>query len=143
MADFVPNQGEEEMNNVLLGKIPQPALFLGLMQNTPANVNSLGELMQWSNIVQATGFVGANEQAVLAANWTVPTGAQSGNPATHPQVEFTADVGGASNVSGYYIRSANNRLWAVGLSAEVEVSGVLRTMLAGARYRVNPSVGAT
>ena len=143
MADFTPNQGEEEMNNVLLGKIPQPALFMGLMQNTPANVNSLGEAMQWSNIVQATGFVGGNEQALLAANWTVPTGAQAGNAATHPQVEFTADAGGASNVSGYYIRSANNRLWAVGLNAEVEVSGVLKTMLAGARYRVNPSIGTT
>lgn len=142
MADFIPNEGEEEILNVLLGKIARPNIFLGLFQNTPANVNSLGEGMVWSNIVQVTGLVGGNEIQLLPANWTVPTGAQAGNPATHPQVSLTADVGGADPVAGYYIRSANNKLWVVGLNPEVEVSGILKTMLAGAIYRVNPQYGA-
>lgn len=142
MPDYIPNEGEEEIMNVLLGKIARPNIFLGLFQNTPANIASLGENIVWSNIVQVTGLVGGNEVQLLPANWTVPTGAQAGNPATHPQVEFIADVGGASNVAGYYIRSANNKLWVVGVNPEVEASGLLKTMLAAARYRVNPQYGA-
>lgn len=143
MADFIPNQGEEEMLNVLLGKIAQPTLYLGLMSNTPADVNTKGEAMVWTDVTQATGFVTANEKTLAAGSWTVPTGAQSGDPATFAQQEFTADAGGASNVSGYYIRSSNNKLWVVGVNAEVAASGILKTMLAGAKYRVNPQLGAS
>jgi hypothetical protein len=143
MADFVPNQGEEEMMNVLLGKIAQPTLYLGLMSNTPAAVDALGDTMLWSNVTQATGFVGGNEKTFVPATWTVPTGAQSGQAATYPQQEFVADTGGASDVSGYYIRSSNNKLWVVGVNAEVAASGILKTMLAGAKYRVNPSLDGT
>lgn len=142
MADFIPNQGEEEILNVLLGKIAQPTLYLGLMSNTPSNVNGYGEAMVWSNITQATGFVTSNEKTLSPASWTVPTGASAGNPATYPQQEFEADTGGASDVSGYYIRSSNNKLWVVGVNSEVAASGVLKTMLVGAKYRVNPQFGA-
>ena len=142
MADFIPNQGEEEILNVLLGKIAQPTLYLGLFSNTPANVNGYGETMLWSNITQATGFVSANEKTLSSGSWTVPTGASSGNPATYPQQEFVADAGGASDVAGYYIRSSNNKLWGVGVNPEVAASGILKTMLAGAKYRVNPQLGA-
>lgn len=142
MADFIPNEGEEEMLNVLLGKIPKPALYLGLMQNTPAQVNSAGEAMTWSNVNQVTGLVGGDEVELTPANWSVPTGANAGDPATHPQIEFVADSGGADPVSGYYVRSANNKLWIVGVNPEVAANGILKTMLPGARYRVNPQLGA-
>lgn len=142
MADFIPNEGEEEILNVLLGKIAQPTLYLGLFNNTPANVDSYGEAMVWSNVTQCTNFVGGNEKTLASGSWTVPTGANAGNPATYPQQEFTADTGGATDVAGYYIRSGNNKLWAVGVNPEVAASGIRKTMLAGARYRVNPQLGA-
>lgn len=142
MADFIPNEGEEELLNVALGKIAQPTLYLGLMSNTPTAINTLGEAMVWADITQATGFVTANEKTLSPASWTVPTGVNAGNPATYPQQEFTADTGGASDVSGYYIRSSNNKLWVVGVNPEVSASGILKTMLEGAKYRVNPQLGA-
>lgn len=143
MADFIPNEGEAEILNIVLGKIAQPTLYLGLMNNSVASVQGFGEAMVWANVVPATGFVGGDEVAFSPANWTVPSGASAGQPATHAQVEFTADAGGADNVSGYYIRTSNNRLLVVGLNPEVEISGVLKSMLEGARYRVNPQLGAS
>ena len=143
MADFIPNEGEAEMLQVLLGKIAKPALYMGLMRNTPTSVASEGEGIVWADILEVSGLVGGNAVELTAANWTVPTGASAGNPATHPQVEFTADTGGADNVSGYFIRSANNKLWVVGLNPEVELTNTLKTMLAGAKYRVNPQLGAS
>lgn len=142
MADFMPNEGEEELLNVALGKIPQPALYLGLFTNLPAAIASLGEGAKLEDLTQATGFVGGNEKTLGAGSWTVPTGAQSGQPATFPQQTFTADTGGASNVCGYYIRSGNNKLWAVGVNPEVEANNTPKQMLAGAVYRVNPQIGA-
>jgi hypothetical protein len=142
MADFIPNQGEEEILNVLLGKIAQPTLYMGLFSNTPAAINGFGEAITWANITQATGFVSANEKTLSPASWTVPTGGSAGNPATYPQQEFVADTGGADDVAGYYIRSGNNKLWVVGVNPEVAASGILKTMLAAAKYRVNPQFGA-
>lgn len=142
MADFIPNQGEEEILNVILGKIAQPTLYMGLFSNTPSNIAGYGEGIVWANITQATGFVTSNERTLSPASWTVPTGASAGDPATYPQQEFVADTGGASNVGGYYIRSGNNKLWVVGVNPEVAASGVLKSMIAGAKYRVNPQFGA-
>ena len=143
MADFIPNEGEAEVLNILLGKIAQPTLYIGLMNNSVASVQGFGEAMVWANVVPATGFVGGNEVAFTPANWTVPTGGSAGQPATHPQIEFTADTGGALSVSGYYIRTGNNKLLVVGLNPEVEGTGTLKAMLEGAKYRVNPQLGAS
>lgn len=138
MADFIPNEGEEKALQAILNQ----TLYLGLMNNAPAAVNTLGETMKWSDVVQATGFVGGNEKTLVYGGWTIPTGVNAGNPATHAQQEFVADVGGASDVSGYYIRTADNKLLVVGVNPEVAASGVKKTMLAGAKYRVNPQYGA-
>ena len=138
MADFIPNEGEEKA----LQQILNQTLFLGLFQNTPGAVNALGETMTWANIVPATGFVGGNEKTLVFANWTIPTGVLAGNPATALQQEFIADVGGASDVAGYYLRTSTNKLMVVGVNPEVAASGVLKSMLPGAKYRVNPQYGA-
>lgn len=139
MTDYVPNEGEEKVLNLILNQ----TLYLGLMTNTPANIASLGDNLAWANIVPATGFVGGNEKTLAFVNWTIPTGVNAGNPATAPQQTFTADAGGASNVTGYYIRTSDNKVLVVGLNPEVEASGVAKTMLAGAVYRVNPQYGAS
>lgn len=139
MTDFVPNEGEEKALQLLLNQ----NLFLGLMQNTPAQIAALGDTLVWANIVAATGFVGGNEKTLTFAGWTIPTGGSAGNPATYAQQVFTADVAGANNVSGYYIRTSDNKILMVGLNPEVEASGILKTMLAGAVYRVNPQYGAS
>ena len=138
MADFMPNEGEEKSLNILLNQ----TLYLGLFKNTPAAIAALGESIVWSNITPATGFVGGDEKTLVFGSWTIPTGAQSGNPATYPQQEFVADTGGADDVCGYYIRTSDNKLLAVGVNAEVAQTGVLKTMLEAAKYRVNPQIGA-
>lgn len=138
MTDFVPNEGEEKALNLILNQ----NLYLGLFSNTPAQIAALGDNIVWANIVQATGFVGGNEKTLTLANWTIPTGGNAGNPATAAQQVFTADTGGASNVGGYYLRTSDNKLLMVGVNPEVEASGVLKTMLQGAVYRVNPQFGA-
>ncbi len=139
MADFVPNEGEEKALNVLLNQ----TLFLGLFNNTPASIAALGEGIRWSDIVPVTNIVGGNEKTLTLASWTIPTGVNSGNPATAAQQTFTADTGGSPDVAGYYIRTADNKLLVVGLNPEVEVTGIRKVMLAGAVYRVNPQFGAT
>lgn len=139
MTDFVPNEGEAKILSLILNQ----NIHVGLFQNTPAQIAALGDNIKWSDIVQATGFVGGNEKTLVFADWTIPAGANAGNPATAPQLVFTADVGGASNVAGYYMRTDDNKLIMVGLNPEVEASGVLKTMLAGAVYRVNPQYGAS
>jgi hypothetical protein len=138
MPDFVPNEGEAKA----LQQILNQTLYLGLFQNTPANILSLGEAIVWGNITPATGFVGGNEKAITYAGWTIPTGAQAGNPATYPQQEFIASESGASDVAGYYLRTADNKLLVVGLNPEVELTGVLKQMAPNAKYRVNPQYGA-
>lgn len=140
MADFIPNQGEANA----LQKILNQTLYMGLMQNTPTEINGLGEAIVWADIVPSVGYVGGDEKTLSYGSWTIPTGAQAGNPATYAQQEFVADTGGADPVSGYYIRTADATpiLLVVGVNSEVAASGVLKTMLAGARYRVNPQYGA-
>lgn len=138
MTDFVPNEGEAHV----LDKILNQTLYLGLMSNTPAQIAALGDTITWANITQATGFVGGNEKTLSYGGWTIPSGGSAGQPATYTQQVFTADTGGASNVSGYYIRTSDNKLLMVGVNPEVELSGVLKTMLQGAIYRVNPQYGA-
>lgn len=138
MADFTPNEGEAKA----LQQILNQTLYLGLFQNTPANINTLGESIVWANITPAQGFVGGDEKTLAYGSWTIPTGASAGNPATYPQQEFTADAGGADPVAGYYVRTADNKLLVVGVNAEVELTGVLKVMAAGAKYRVNPQYGA-
>lgn len=139
MPDFTPNVGEEEVMKRVLNQ----TLFLGLFRNTPTNINLLGEAIQWSDILQATGFVGGNEKTLTLASWTIPTGASAGNPATAPLQTFTAQAGGADSVAGYYIRTSTNVLLAVGLNPEVESSGILKVMPEGALFRVNPQYGAS
>lgn len=138
MADFVPNEGEQ----VAMEQILNQTLYLGLFQNTPASIAALGEAIVWANITQATGFVGGDEKTLSYGSWTIPSGAQAGNPATYPQQEFVADVGGADSVAGYYIRTAGNKLLVVGVNPEVELTGVLKVMAENAKYRVNPQYGA-
>jgi len=138
MADFVPNEGEAKS----LQQILNQTLYLGLFQNTPANIASLGDAIVWSNITAATGFVGGDEKTLVYGSWTIPVGAQAGNPATYAQQEFVAGEAGASSVAGYYVRSADNKLMVVGVNAEVELTGVLKQMAPSARYRVNPQYGA-
>ena len=138
MPDYVPNEGEEKALQAILNQ----TLKLGLFSNDPAAIQSLGEAVVWSNITPATGFVGGNEKTLVYAGWTIPTGASAGNPATHAQQEFVADVGGASDVAGYYLKTTDNKLLVVGVNSEVAASGIKKTMLAGAKYRVNPQFGA-
>ncbi len=138
MSDFTPNEGEEEMLNVLLGKTSLPTLFLGLFNNSVSNFNSYGDAIIWANIVQATNFTGSDEKTITPANWVIPTGINKGNPATYPEQTFIADTGGASTVSGYYIRSSNNVLWVVGLHPDVEVDSIPKAMPAGAQINISP-----
>lgn len=133
MADVLPNVGEERSLRLLLN---QP-LYLGLFSNTPAAMTSLGRNVTWPNIQQAVGWAGGNEKLLEYSSWNIPSGASAGNPATYPVQEFEAGLGGASNVAGYYIRTADNILLAVGIHPEVLASGVLKSHLEGARYRVS------
>lgn len=141
MADFTPNEGETKMNDILVGKTAFPtSLRVILISNTPSAINTLGEGLTYLDLTQATGFVGGDDKTLTPANWVSPGG---GAPNTYPQLEFTADTGGASDVSGYALVDSDNVVWGVGLNAEVESTGVLKTMNAGAVYRVNPQLGTS
>jgi hypothetical protein len=138
VAAIIPNVGEEACLKFILGR----TLYLGLFTNSAAGIASLGEAIKWSDITPATGFVGGNEKTLASGSWTIPTGVNAGNPATYPQQTFTADVGGASSVAGYYVRTVDNELLLVELHPEVESSGTLKAMPEGAVFRVNAQLGA-
>lgn len=152
MASYIPNEAEESFLNAAWKNGED--FFIGLMSNTPAAIAALGENLSWSDIVPVTNVTpsspgGANGAAV-GAEWrmdsldfTVPTGANAGDDATHPQIEFLAGAGGASaDVSGYYIRNSSNVLRGVNTNPEVESSGTLKVMAEGAIYRANPALGS-
>lgn len=152
MASYISNIGEEAVLNRIWKNGED--FYIGLMGNTPAALAGLGEAMLFSDLTLITGVIpssaGGTNGAAVSAEWrmdtldfTVPTGASSGDDATHPQIEFLADTGGASAaVSGYYIRSSTNELMVVNTNPEVESSGTLKTMAEGAIYRCNPALGA-
>jgi len=142
MADFTPDEGEEKMNGVLTGKVAFPTnLRVVLFQNTPANINTLGEDIVYADLTLSTGFVGGDSKTLTPASWTIPTGASAGQPATYPQLEFEADTGGADDVAGYALVDSDDVIWGLGLNPQVESSGTPVTMLEGAKYRVNPQLG--
>lgn len=138
MADVVPNEGEEQALRAILNQ----TLYMGLMSNTPASVLALGDAIAWADILPVGNLVGADEKTLVFGDWTIPSGAGAGNPATAPPQEFVADTGGTDAVSGYYLRTAGNKLLVVGLHPTVELTGVLKPMPEGAVYRVNPQYGA-
>lgn len=135
MADYVPNVGEEEMMKRIL---QHSTVYVGLMGNSKANLASFGEGVVLGNLTAITNLTPSNEIAVTTGQWTIPTGVNSGNPATGPSVTFTASSGGASAaVSGYYVRSATNILLWLGLHPDVDAGGALKAMPEGATYTVD------
>lgn len=150
MPSYTPNIAEEEiLRRIWTGEDH----FIGLISNTIAALDALGESMVFADLTQVTNVTPASSAANGAAagvEWrmdpldvVVPTGAQSGNDATHPQIEFTANAGGASaDVSGYYIRDGGNNLLAVVTDPNVVNTGVRRVMNEGARFRLTPALGA-
>jgi hypothetical protein len=144
MPQFVPKEGQREMTRVLLKQIPQPDLVVGLFTNSAAEIAALGLDAVLADLDQASAVVGSGvvsgEYQFTPSNWTVPGGAQTGDPATHPNVEFQAPAGGTSDIAGYYVRSTNGVLWIVGLNPDVEAGGALKPMPAGATYSVDPSL---
>lgn len=152
MPSYIPNQAEERALNALYKNGED--FFLGLMSNTIAGLQGLGENLTFADITAVTNVTpsaaGAPNGAAVGAEWrldnldiTVPTGGSSGDDASHPQIEFLAGVGGASaDVSGYYIRDSSNQLVAANTHPEVESSGTLKVMAEGAIYRATPALGA-
>jgi len=135
MADYVPNVGEEEMMKRIL---QHSTVYVGLMGNSKANLAGFGEGVVLGNLTTITNLSPSNEIAVTTGQWTIPTGASAGNPATGPSVTFTAAAGGASAaVSGYYVRSGTNVLLWLGLHPDVEADGPLKSMPEGATYTVD------
>ena len=134
MADYVPNEGEEEMMKRIL---QHSTVYVGLMGNSKANLAGFGEGVVYANLTKITNLSPSNEIAVTTGQWVIPTGASAGNPATGPTVTFTAGAGGASgSVSGYYVRSAANVILWLGLHPAVEADGALKAMPEGATYSV-------
>ena len=152
MASYTPNEAEESFLNAAWKNGED--FFVGLIADLPAAIQALGENLVFGDLTAITNVVpvssGAGNGAAVAHEWrmddldiVVPTGASSGNDATHPQIEFTAGVGGASAAaSGYYIRNSSNVLRAVVTHPEVESSGVAKVMNEGAKMRVDPALGA-
>jgi len=135
MADYVPNVGEEEMMKRIL---QNSTVYVGLMGNTKASLNSLGEAVTYGDLTKITNLSPSNEIAVTTGQWTIPTGANAGDPATGPTTTFTAGSGGASGaVSGYYVRSGTNVLLWLGMHPDVEADGPLKSMPEGATYSVD------
>jgi len=135
MADYVPNVGEEWMMARIL---TYGTVYVGLMGNSKASLAGLGEGVTYGNLTLITNLSPGNEIAVTTGQWTIPTGANAGDPATGPTVTFTAGTGGASgSVSGYYVRSPTNVLLWLGLHPDVDADGPLKSMPEGATYSVD------
>jgi hypothetical protein len=132
MSDWIPREGEQ----VALQRITGPALFLGLHKMTASALGALAENVQWSDVVPADGHTD-----VALASWTVPTGANRGQPATHPVVSFAGGTG-KDSVGGFYIRTDTDPplLLAIGLHPDVAAGGALKPMGEGSRYDVDPSL---
>lgn len=141
MADFTPNEGEQEMLNILLGKIVQPDLYVGLFQNSVANFESYGDSIVWSNIVPVTNIISGYERQLLTSIWVVPSSSDTGDAAVYSEIPFIASTGGADAVTGYYIRSSNNVLWVVGLHPDVELDSIPKAMPENAEIRISPQLG--
>lgn len=154
MASIFPNEAEERALTALYANGED--FFCGLFANLPAALDVIGrENLVFADLTLITNVTpsssGAPNGAAVGAewrmdalDWTIPTGAQAGNDASHPQIEFLAGVGGASAAaSGYYVRNGSNVLVFLNTHPTVESTGTALAMnVEGAIYRANPAPGA-
>ena len=103
----IPNQGEDRLLGIALGKYSQETnLVLRLFSSntTPGETDTTATYTE----VSGNGYSAVN---LTAASWTITEGAPT--EAAYPQVTFTF-TGAAGNVYGYYVTGSSSPelLWA-------------------------------
>lgn len=104
MALLVPNEGEAEMLNRILGKLATGDLKLHLY-TTQTSLPVEGDVYATYSVNElvATGY---SEYTMLNANWTVTAGEPT--EAVHIEVDFAITAGGTGDVYGYYVTDSGN-----------------------------------
>jgi len=125
----IPNEGENRLLGMQLGKYPAEVFVLKLFSNnmTPGETDTTASYTE----VSGNGYAAIN---LTAANWTITEGAPT--EAAYPQQTWTF-TGAAGNVYGYYIVGAASAkvLW-----AERFTDGPYNIVIAGDAIKVTPKI---
>lgn len=143
MPSIIPNVGIEVILGTILSGNVAPTLRVEAITDLPDAIDALGDDLTYADLNIGTGYVNGDSIPLVQANWVVPTGANAGQAATHPRVEFEGDTGGGSAITGYIVVDQNDVVWVLETNPEVEVDDTPKAMPAGARYQVDPTLGGT
>lgn len=127
MAGIIPNEGEEDMLDVLLAG----NLVLRLFKNnfTPSDSSVLADFTE-------ADFPGYAAITLTGGSWTTTPGAPS--IATYAAQTFTATASGSQTIYGYYItRTATGRVW---MAERFPAAQIAAISAAGQTRIINPKL---
>jgi len=137
MALLVPNVGETEMLNRILGKNSSPAgLSLKLFESdtTPAETDTHTSYTEPND----TSYAAAS---LSGASWTITTDGGGVTEASYAQQTFTfAGEGSAQNIYGYFVTTTDSGAATVLLWAERFTDGPYTIPTGGGTIRITPKV---
>lgn len=133
MTLVVPNAGEVRELELIVNKVPQADLVLGLFANdvTPGNATVLADLTEPAG-------AGYAPKTLAGAGWVITPGTPS--QAAYPEQTFTfTGVPAPATVYGYFVTHGTVLVWAERLAVPFPVTG------AGDEVKITPkkTLGST